>query len=178
LVVVVGPSGVGKGTVVARVTELDPEVWVSVSATTRPPRAGEIDGVHYAFLEREGFNGLVANGRMLEWAEFAGNLYGTPRDPVEERLTAGIPVILEIDLAGARQVRRTAPEAVQVFLAPPDAAELERRLRGRGTEDEAAVARRLAIAAEELAAASEFDLVLVNDDVEVTARRLVDLVRS
>jgi guanylate kinase len=158
--------------------EIDPELWVSVSATTRAPRPGEVEGAHYSFLDREAFEEMVAQGRMLEWAEFAGNLYGTPRDPVERRLALGTPVILEIDLAGARQVRDTAPEALQVFLAPPDQGELERRLRGRGTEDDDSVARRLAIARDELAAADEFDVVLVNDEVQATAERLVALVRS
>jgi guanylate kinase len=178
LVVVAGPSGVGKGTVVAQALGLDPGIWLSVSATTRAPRPGEVDGVNYRFLDREAFMAQVAAGGMLEWAEFAGNLYGTPRAPVEERLAQGVPVLLEIELEGARQVRRTAPEALQVFLAPPDVAELERRLRGRGTEDDTSVARRLAIAATELAAQGEFDVVVVNDDAQAAARRLVALVRS
>jgi guanylate kinase len=163
---------------VAQALALDPGIWLSVSATTRAPRPGEVDGVDYRFLDREAFMAQVAAGGMLEWAEFAGNLYGTPRAPVEERLVQGTPVLLEIELEGARQVRRTAPEALQVFLAPPDVAELERRLRGRGTEDDAAIDRRLAIASTELAAQGEFDVVVVNDDAEAAARRLVGLVRS
>jgi guanylate kinase len=175
---VAGPSGVGKGTVVAQALQDDPEIWLSVSATTRAPRPGEVDGVEYFFLDREEFMAKVADDGMLEWAEFAGNLYGTPRAPVEQRLTAGIPVLLEIELEGARQVRRNAPEALLVFLAPPSTAELERRLRGRGTEDDATIVRRLQIAATELAAQGEFDVVLVNDDVQAAAGRLVALVRS
>jgi guanylate kinase len=177
-VVVAGPSGVGKGTVVAQALHDDPDIWLSVSATTRAPRPGEVDGVQYFFLDRADFMAKVADDGMLEWAEFAGNLYGTPRAPVEERLAAGIPVLLEIELEGARQVRQNAPEALLVFLAPPSTAELERRLRGRGTEDDATIAQRLQIAATELAAQDEFDVVLVNDDVQAAAGRLVALVRS
>jgi guanylate kinase len=177
-VVVAGPSGVGKGTVVAQALQDDPEIWLSVSATTRAPRPGEVDGVQYFFLDRDEFMAQVAADGMLEWAEFAGNLYGTPRAPVEERLAAGIPVLLEIELEGARQVRRNAPEALLVFLAPPSTVELERRLRGRGTEDDATIAERLRIAVSELAAQDEFDVVLVNDDVQAAAGRLVALVRS
>lgn len=176
--VLAGPSGVGKGTVVAQALRDDPEIWLSVSATTRAPRPGEIDGVHYTFLDRDAFVAMAADDGMLEWAEFAGNLYGTPRAPVEQRLAAGIPVLLEIELEGARQVRRTAPQALHVFLAPPDPAELERRLRGRGTEDSDTIAQRLDIGAMELAAQGEFDVVLVNDDVQAAARQLVSLVRS
>jgi guanylate kinase len=177
-VVVAGPSGVGKGTVVAQALHDDPDIWLSVSATTRAPRPGEVDGVQYFFLDRADFMAKVADDGMLEWAEFAGNLYGTPRAPVEERLAAGIPVLLEIELEGARQVRQNAPEALLVFLAPPSTAELERRLRGRGTEDDATIGQRLQIAATELAAQDEFDVVLVNDDVQAAAGRLVALVRS
>ncbi len=176
--VVAGPSGVGKGTVVAQALHDDPDIWLSVSATTRAPRPGEVDGVQYFFLDRADFMAKVADDGMLEWAEFAGNLYGTPRAPVEERLAAGIPVLLEIELEGARQVRQNAPEALLVFLAPPSTAELERRLRGRGTEDDATIGQRLQIAATELAAQDEFDVVLVNDDVQAAAGRLVALVRS
>lgn len=155
-----------------------PQVWVSVSATTRFPRPGEIDGVHYRFLSRERFAGLVAAGEMLEHAEFAGNLYGTPRRPVLERLASGAPVVLEIDLQGARLVRQRMPEALLVFLKPPSWEELVRRLTARGTEDPALVERRLAMAREELAAEDEFDVSLVNSDVETVCTRLLTLVSS
>ena len=171
---VTGPSGVGKGTVVAAVRLLRPDVWVSVSATTRQPRAGEVDGESYFFLRPEQFDELVARDGFLEWAEFAGHRYGTPRAPVVERLDAGQPVLLEIELKGARQVRTAMPEAVMVFLTPPSWTALEERLRGRGTEDEAAIAGRLARAREELDAASEFDAIIVNDDVVRAAAELVD----
>jgi guanylate kinase len=175
LTVLSGPSGVGKGSVVAQIRRSHPEVWLSVSATTRAPRPGEVDGVQYHFVDRAEFERMVAAGAMLEWAEYAGNLYGTPRGPVEERLAAGTYALLEIELQGARQVRRAMPEARLVFLAPPSREELARRLVGRGTEDEAAIARRLGAAEVEMAAACEFDAVLVNDTVTHAAEELVRL---
>ena len=174
LVVLTGPSGVGKGTVVAQLRRMRPDVWVSVSATTRPARQGERDGVEYWFWSAERFARTAAEGGFLEWAEFAGNRYGTPRAAVAERLSAGVPVLLEIELKGARQVRAAMPEAFMVFLTPPSWEALEARLRGRGTEDEAAIAGRLARAREELAAAGEFDAIVVNDDVVRAAAELVD----
>lgn len=153
-----------------------PEVWVSVSATTRPPRPGEIDEVHYRFLTDEAFDGLVRDGELLEWAVVHGrHRYGTPRGPVERRLEIGQPVLLEIDLQGARQVRATMPEARFVFLAPPSWEELVRRLVGRGTEDRAERERRLATARVELAAQDEFDHVVVNDRVRRATDELVAL---
>jgi guanylate kinase len=174
LTVLTGPSGVGKGTLVARLLERHPRVWLSVSATTRAPRAGEREGEHYFFHGRDQFDALVRQGGLLEWAEFAGNSYGTPRQPVQERLAADTPVLLEIELEGARQVRRTFPAAKQIFLAPPSFEELERRIRGRGTDAEAAIQRRLERARIELAAQSEFDAVVVNDDLD---RALAELER-
>lgn len=176
LTVLSGPSAVGKGTVAKAVRRRKPQIWVSVSATTRAPRPGETDGVEYFFLDRPRFLAMVAADEFLEWAEFAGNLYGTPRAAVTDRLAAGDPVLLEIDLQGARLVRRAMPEAQLVFLAPPSPDELRRRLEMRGTETPAQRAARLAAAAGEIAAGSEFDAVVVNDDIERAADELVALI--
>ncbi|MFE7466130.1 guanylate kinase [Streptomyces sp. NPDC057499] len=175
LTVLSGPSGVGKSTVVAHMRKVHPEVWLSVSATTRKPRPGERDGVHYFFVDDEEFDKLIANGELLEWAEFAGNRYGTPRRAVLDRLEAGEPVLLEIDLQGARLVRQSMPDAQLVFLAPPSWEELVRRLTGRGTEAPEVIERRLAAARVELAAEAEFDTTLVNTSVEDVARELLAL---
>jgi len=170
-----GPSGVGKSTVVRVLREQHPGIWLSVSATTRFPRPGEVDGVHYRFVDDAEFDRLVAGGELLEWAEFAGHRYGTPRAPVEERLAGGVPVLLEIDLQGARQVRAALPDTRLVFLAPPSWEELVRRLTGRGTEDGSVVERRLAVAREEMAAEGEFDITLVNTSVSEVCDRLLAL---
>ncbi|HEX7187266.1 MAG TPA: guanylate kinase [Actinomycetes bacterium] len=178
LLVLSGPSGVGKSTVVRVLRDHHPELWVSVSATTRFPRPAEIDGVHYHFVSRERFQQLVAEDGFLEWAEFAGNLYGTPRKPVLDHLAAGRPVLLEIDLQGARQVRAAMPEAQLVFLTPPSWDELVRRLTHRGTESPEVVERRLAVAREELAAEKEFDVTLVNTSVQDVVDSLLALTRT
>ena len=178
IIVVAGPSGVGKGTVIAWVREHMPEVWLSVSATTRAPRPGEVDGVNYHFLSREAFDAMVDDGGFLEWAEYAGNRYGTPIAPVLEQQASGHPVLLEIELQGARQVRERLPQATLVFIAPPSWDELVRRLTGRGTESAELVAQRLATAREEMAAESEFDVTIVNDAVERAGQALIDLLES
>ncbi|AJC59772.1 Guanylate kinase [Streptomyces sp. 769] len=170
-----GPSGVGKSTVVAHLRKVHPEIWLSVSATTRRPRPGERHGVQYFFVEDEEFDKLIANGELLEWAEFAGNRYGTPRKAVLDRLEAGEPVLLEIDLQGARQVRESMSDANLVFLAPPSWEELVRRLTGRGTEAPEVIDRRLEAARIELAAEKEFDVTLVNTSVEDVSRELLAL---
>jgi guanylate kinase len=178
LTVLSGPSGVGKDAVIEVVRKHAPWVWLSVSVTTRRKRDYEVEGEHYRFVTRKEFERLVDAGLMLEWAEFAGNLYGTPRAPVEGRLSQGMPVLLKIDLQGARQVRHAMPEAQLVFLAPPSRAELHRRLVGRGTEDPETLRKRLEHADEELAAEKEFDLTIVNDYLERAADELVGLLGS
>lgn len=174
--VISGPTAVGKGTVVARLKQLHPEVYVSVSATTRPPRPGEIDGVHYHFVTPERFDELEASGGLLEWAVVHGrHRYGTLRAPVDEAVARGRNVVLEIDLQGARQVRQSYPGAEHVFLEPPSWDELVRRLVGRGTETPEQQERRLVTARQELARAGEFDHVVVNEEVDETVARLVSL---
>ena len=176
LVVLAGPTAVGKGTVAAAIRANHPEVWISVSATTRAPRPGEVDGVHYHFVSDAEFDDMVAREALLEWAVVHGAArYGTPRAPVEEMLAAGRPALLEIDLQGARQVRETMPEALFVFLKPPSWDELVRRLVGRGTETEAERLRRLDTAVAELAAEREFDVTIVNHEVHAAATELVAL---
>jgi len=179
LTVLAGPTAVGKGTLTAWVREHHPEIWISVSATTRRRRPGEQDGVHYHFVSEQEFDRLVADEELLEWAVVhRGARYGTPRRPVLEALAAGRLALLEIDLQGARQVRERMPEARFVFLAPPSWEELVRRLVGRGTEDEAERERRLATAREELAAEPEFDVTVVNRQIHDAAQELVELMRS
>jgi guanylate kinase len=178
LTVLSGPSGVGKSTVVAELNRTCPQIWISVSVTTRRPRPGEVDGREYHFVDDSEFDRLVASGALLEWARFAGNRYGTPRDPLNQKLEAGVACLLEIDVAGARQVRHAVPAARLVFLAPPSWDELVRRLTGRGTEPTEVLERRLAAAREELAAAGEFEVTLVNTSVKDVCRQLVALVKQ
>lgn len=175
LTVLSGPSGVGKGSVIAEVRRRGADVWLSVSVTTRDPRPGETDGVEYHFRSQQEFDRMVRDGELLEHARYAGAYYGTPRGPVEERLEQAVPALLEIELQGARQVRAAMPEARLVFLAPPSVDELARRLTGRGTEDAERVALRMGLAAQELAAEAEFDHVVVNDDLGRAADALLAL---
>ncbi len=166
LIVFTGPSGVGKGTLLRSLLARHPELYLTTSVTTRAPRAGEVNGQHYYFVDREEFATMVATNQLLEWAEFAGNYYGTPRTQVEEAIAQGKWVVLEIELAGARQIRQSFPCALQIFVLPPSFSELERRIRGRGQDSPEAIARRLQRGMEEIDSANEFDLQIVNDDLE------------
>ncbi|BAU15624.1 guanylate kinase [Leptolyngbya sp. NIES-3755] len=166
LIVLTGPSGVGKGTLLRSLIQRHEDLYLSVSVTTRSPRPGEVDGKNYYFVTRPQFERMVAQGEFLEWAEFAGNCYGTPRRTVEEKTREGKWVILEIELDGARQIRKSFPSALQIFIAPPSMVELEARIRGRGQDSETAIERRLKRAWEEVDAAGEFDIQVVNDDLE------------
>ncbi len=166
LIVLTGPSGVGKGTLLRSLLQRHPKLYLSVSATTRQPRPGEIDGQHYYFVSRDKFEQMVSAGELLEWAEYAGNYYGTPRTSVERQIQLGQSVILEIEVVGARKIHHTFPTALRLFILPPSLAELEQRIRGRGQDSEEAIARRLSRAKAEIDAADEFDVQIVNDDMD------------
>ncbi len=166
LVILTGPSGVGKGTLMKSLLARHPELYYSVSVTTRSPRAGEIDGKHYYFMSRNKFEQLVAQGEFLEWAEFAGNYYGTPREAVMQQIRSGKTVVLEIELEGARQIRSSFPGALSLFILPPSMEELEKRIRSRAQDSDDAISRRLHHAQNEVDAAREFDVQIINDDFE------------
>ncbi|QFS45562.1 uanylate kinase [Nostoc sphaeroides CCNUC1] len=166
LIVLTGPSGVGKGTLMRSLLKRHPELYYSVSVTTRSPRPGEIDGKDYYFISRSKFEQLLAEGEFLEWAEFAGNYYGTPREAVLNQIHFGKLVVLEIELKGARQIRASFPSAFSIFILPPSFDELEKRIRDRAQDSEEAIARRLVRAQEEIQAADEFDIQIINDDFE------------
>lgn len=172
LIVFTGPSGVGKGTLLKALRDRYPNLKLSISATTRQPRPGEVDGKDYYFVSREQFQTMVENGDLLEWAEFAGNFYGTPKTTVQQHLDEGEWIILEIELEGARQVRHTFPQALQLFVLPPSLDELEQRIRQRGKDSEEAIVRRMARAQVEIDAAPEFDVQIVNDDLETALQQL------
>jgi guanylate kinase len=176
VVVITGPSGVGKGTLIRGLMERLPALELSISATTRAPRPGEQDGVDYHFLSREEFDRRVAQGEFLEHADYAGRSYGTLRSELEDRVRAGVPVVLEIEVQGARQVRAAMPDSLQVFIAPPSPAALRARLVGRGTDDAAEVERRLRVARGELAAWSDFAHVVVNDRLDDALEQLTGIV--
>lgn len=176
LIVVTGPSGVGKGTLLRTLLQRHPELYFSISATTRQPRPGEIDGQHYYFVSRDKFEQMVAADELLEWTEYAGNYYGTPRLQVQQQVQQGRLVILEIEVVGARKINQTFPTALRIFILPPSLAELERRIRERGQDSEEAIARRLTRAEAEIAAADEFDVQMVNDDLETALVRLESII--
>lgn len=178
LVVISGPSGVGKGTVHARVREAVPDAVLSVSLTTRPPRPMERDGVDYHFVDREAFERAIAEGRLLEWAPYAGHLYGTPREPVEREIAGGKVVLLDLELQGALRVKDARPEALTIALVPPSMAELERRLRARATEDDDALERRLAVVRAQQDQWQQFDAVVVNDDLDRCVAEVVSRIEA
>lgn len=176
LFVISGPSGAGKGTLVRLIKDRMPEAWLSVSATTRAPRAGEVDGRDYFFVTRDEFESLIHTDGLLEWADVHGNRYGTPRAEVEKRVLEGVQVILEIDPQGALQVKERDPDAVLIFILPPSPEELERRLRARGTESECEIACRLSNAAAELALVEKYDYVILNTDALEAASELAECI--
>lgn len=178
LLVVSGPSGCGKGTVLNRVFALEPDTYYSVSATTRPPRPGEEDGVQYHFLTKEAFEEKIAENQMLEYAQYAGNYYGTPAQAVDERLSQGKNVVLEIEVQGAKQVKLRRPEAVMIFIMPPSMKELRRRLEERGTESPQVVARRMDTARLEMPQAKDYDYIVFNDTVEEAAQDICAILRA
>lgn len=178
LIVITGPSGVGKGTLVQLLLEKHPDYFLSISATTRSPRAGEEEGKSYYFLAKEEFQAWIAEEKLLEWAEYAGNYYGTPRQPVQEHIDQGKTVLLEIEVVGAQQVQQTFPSARRIFILPPSLEILEQRLRGRGSDSETAIAQRLAQAQQELAWAPEFDHQVVNDELEQALAQLTALIEK
>ena len=172
LIVLSGPSGVGKGTLLKELLLRHPELYLSISATSRSPREGDVEGVHYYFYSRDRFEATIAAGAFLEWAEFAGNYYGTPIAPVQAQIDRGNSVILEIELAGARQVAKIFPTAIEIFILPPDLTTLEARIRDRGTDSAAAILSRLEQARVEIAAKDEFDYRIVNDDFQTALDEL------
>ena len=172
LIVLTGPSGVGKGTLVRSLLVRHPELYLSVSATTRSPREGEIEGKDYYFLNKSAFETMIEQNQLLEWAEYAGNYYGTPRTKVEEKIDKGLIVLLEIEVVGANSIKDSFPDALRIFILPPSLEELEHRLRSRKTDTEEAILRRLERAKEELKVSEEFDQRLVNDDLEIALQEL------
>ena len=178
LIILTGPSGVGKGTVVKEILSKNKNIWLSISATTREPRAGEKEGVNYYFLNQEKFKEMIEEKLFLEWAQFAGNYYGTPLSSVNEKIKKGLTVLLEIEVEGAKQIKEKFPESLSIFLLPPNKAELERRIRNRGTEKEEAIKKRLLRANYEISASNQFDFALINHNVNETAKRIIKLVQT
>ena len=178
LIILTGPSGVGKGTIIKEILNQDKKIWLSVSATTRSPRKGERDGENYYFLSQEKFKEMIDRKLFLEWAEFSGNFYGTPLFSVNERIEAGYIVLLEIEVEGAKQIMNKFDDCTSIFLLPPSKAELERRIRNRGTENEEAIKNRLSRASYEISASVEFDFRVTNQDVSETATRVIKIIRS
>ena len=178
LIILTGPSGVGKGTVIKKILAKDENIWLSISATTREPREGEKEGENYYFLNQEKFKEMIKQNLFLEWAQFAGNYYGTPLFTVDEKIKKGFTVLLEIEVEGAKQIKEKFPNSLSIFLLPPDKGELERRIRNRGTEKEEAIKKRLSRANYEISASNQFDFELTNHNVNETAMRIITLIQA
>ena len=178
LIIITGPSGVGKGTVVKELLDRNKDIWLSISATTRNPRIGEKDGENYYFISDEKFKDMIDKKEFLEWAQFAGNYYGTPLSTVNEKIEKGFVVLLEIEVEGAKQIKEKFPESLSIFLLPPSKEELEKRIRNRGTEKEEAIDRRLSRANYEIASSDQFDFVLTNHDVDETVKEVFKIIKS
>ena len=178
LIIITGPSGVGKGTVVKELLDKDKDIWLSVSATTRSPRMGEKEGENYYFISDEKFKDMIDKKEFLEWAQFAGNYYGTPLSTVNKKIELGFIVLLEIEVEGAKQIKEKFPNSLSIFLLPPNKAELERRIRNRGTEKEDSIKQRLSRANYEISLSNQFDFELVNQNVDETARRIIKLIKN
>ena len=178
LIIITGPSGVGKGTVVKELLDRNKDIWLSISATTRNPRVGEKDGLNYYFISEERFKDMIDKKEFLEWAQFAGNYYGTPLSTVNEKIEKGFIVLLEIEVEGAKQIKEKFPESLSIFLLPPSKEELEKRIRNRGTEKEEAIDRRLSRANYEIASSNQFDFVLTNHDVDETVKEVFKIIKS
>ena len=178
LIILTGPRGVGKGTVVNELLGKDKSIWLSISATTREPREGEKDGENYFFLNQEKFKEMIEQNLFLEWAQFAGNYYGTPFSSVNEKIKKGFTVLLEIEVEGARQIKSKIPNSLSIFLLPPNKEELERRIRNRGTEEEDAIKKRLSRANYEISVSNQFDFELTNQNVDETAKKIIKLIKT
>ena len=178
LIILTGPSGVGKGTVVKEILGIDKNIWLSISATTREPREGEKEGENYYFLNQEKFKEMIEQNLFIEWAQFAGNYYGTPLSSVEKKIKDGLTVLLEIEVEGAKQIKEKYPESVSIFLLPPNKAELERRIRNRGTDKEEAIKKRLLRANYEISVSNQFDFELTNHNVDETVKRIIKLIHA
>ena len=178
LIILTGPSGVGKGTVVKEILDKEKNIWLSISATTRGPREGEKDGENYYFMDKKKFKEMIEQDLFLEWAQFAGNYYGTPLSSVNEKIKKGFTVLLEIEVEGAKQIKEKFPNSLSIFLLPPDKAELERRIRNRGTENEESIKKRLSRANFEISSSNQFDFALTNQNVNETAMRIIKLMQT
>ena len=178
LIILTGPSGVGKGTIVKEILGKDKNIWLSISATTREPREGENEGENYYFLNEEKFKKMIEQNLFLEWAQFAGNYYGTPLSSVNKKIKQGFTVLLEIEVEGAKQIKEKFPNSLSIFLLPPDIPELERRIRNRGTEKEEAIKKRLLRANYEISVSNEFDFALTNHNVDETAKKIIKLIKT